>query len=45
MKEMLLDFDHANKNSGMDQGDDSDEFGLFDPTKHVAFDEKIKFSD
>ena len=25
--------------------DSSDEFGVFDPTKHVSFDEKIKLSE
>lgn len=45
MKEMLDDFDHGNKNHAREDGDDSDEFGLYDPTKHVGFDEKIKFSE
>ena len=27
-----------------DDGDSSDEFGVFDPAKHVSFDEKVKFS-
>ena len=26
-------------------GDSSDEFGVFDPTKHVSFDEKLKLSE
>lgn len=28
-----------------DDGDSSDEFGVFDPAKHVSFDEKVKFSE
>ncbi len=27
-----------------DDGESSDEFGVFDPAKHVSFDEKVKFS-
>lgn len=26
-------------------GDSSDEFGVFDPAKHVSFDEKVKLSE
>ena len=26
-------------------GDSSDEFGVFDPSRHVSFDEKIRFSE
>ena len=39
---------HFNKeaNQGSEEsGDDSDEFGVFDPNKHVSFDEKVKFAD
>ena len=25
--------------------DDSEEFGVFDPHKHVSFDEKVKFAE
>ena len=35
--EGLADFDKA--------AEDSDEFGIYDPTKYVSFDEKIKFSE
>ena len=43
MKEMLEDFDK--KNNARNDDDDSDEFGVFDPAKHVSFDEKIRFSE
>ena len=29
----------------VNDGDSSDEFGVFDPTKHVSFDEKVKLAD
>ena len=47
MIDMLEDFDKAGQSKAVKQeeGEDSDEFGLFDPTKHVSFDEKIRFSE
>lgn len=37
-----------NKEADSDEdgsGDESDEFGVFDPNKHVSFDEKVRFAD
>jgi hypothetical protein len=45
MQDLLDDFDKQNPKKREESGDDSDEFGLFDPTKHVSFDEKIRFSE
>jgi hypothetical protein len=41
---MLEDFD-AKDREMQDEADDSDDFGMFDPARHVSFDEKIKFSE
>ena len=35
----------AQPKSKDDDGDSSDEFGVFDPEKHVSFDEKVRFSE
>ena len=45
MDELARDFNQEAKKDDRDSGDDSDDFGVFDPNKHVSFDEKVRFAD
>ena len=45
MDELARDFNQEAGKGGDGSGDESDEFGVFDPNKHVSFDEKVRFAE
>ena len=45
MDELARDFNQEPMKDEEDSGNDSDEFGVFDPNKHVSFDEKVRFAE
>ena len=45
MEALARDFNQEPKKDENGSGDESDDFGVFDPQKHVSFDEKVRFAD
>ena len=45
MEKLARDFNQEPKKEANGSGDESDEFGVFDPAKHVSFDEKVRFAE
>ena len=45
LDELARDFNQEAEKGGDGSGDESDEFGVFDPNKHVSFDEKVRFAE
>ena len=45
MEALARDFNQEPKKDENGSGDESDDFGVFDPQKHVSFDEKVRFAE
>ena len=45
LDELARDFNQEPKKEAEGSGDESDDFGVFDPNKHVSFDEKVRFAE
>ena len=45
LDELARDFNQEGGKDAEDSGNESDEFGVFDPNKHVSFDEKVRFAE
>ena len=45
LDDLAREFNKEEAKEGNEDGESSDEFGVFDPQKHVPFDDKVKLSE